>query len=55
MSSRRRLSPKPPAAKCKQCGVEKAIPGRKDELGRSCAHYRDFGIKQMSEAKAKAG
>lgn len=51
-TSRRRLNPKPPAAKCKGCGHEKAIPGRADGFGKSCAHYRDMGVKQIEGAKA---
>lgn len=55
MSSRRRLNPKPPAAKCKQCGHEKAMHGRPDGLGRNCAHYRDYGAQQAQEKAKRVG
>lgn len=50
--STRRLSPKPPAKKCKQCGVEKALQGRDDGLGRNCGTHLDAAKKKMDDARA---
>lgn len=50
-SFKRRLSPKPPAAKCKQCGVEKAKPERSDGLGKNCGGHKDAAAKKMADWK----
>jgi hypothetical protein len=53
--SGRRLRPKRPAAKCKQCDKELAIPDRKDGLGKNCGTHKDRGVEKAATfAKAKA-
>jgi hypothetical protein len=56
-SFRRRLIPKAPGPKCKQCGVERAQAGRKDGLGRNCGDTLDKTqriAKEAAEAAARA-
>jgi hypothetical protein len=48
-SFKRRLSPKPPAIKCKQCGVEKAKVDRADGLGVSCGTMKDRAAKKAAD------
>jgi hypothetical protein len=50
-SFKRRKKAAPLADKCKQCQVEKAIPGRADQLGRNCAHYADDAVARMAKKK----
>lgn len=50
-SFKRRLSPKPPAAKCKQCGIEKAKPDRPDGLGVNCGTHKDRAAKKAADWK----
>jgi hypothetical protein len=52
MTFRKHQKMSPPKAKCKQCGVEAAIPGRPDGLGKSCAHYRDTSAQKAAGHKA---
>jgi hypothetical protein len=58
MSSHRyRQVQKPPPPKCKQCKIEKAIPGRPDGLGINCGTFKDRSsakIEKDRAAKAKA-
>jgi hypothetical protein len=49
---KRRLNAKPPRAKCKQCGVEKATDGRKDGLGKNCGTHKDAGLKKKKDWEA---
>lgn len=51
-SHRRRLSPKPPGRKCKQCNKERAHPGRIDGLGISCGTHKDRAQKKAAEFAA---
>jgi len=50
-SFKRRLSPRPPATKCKQCGVEKAKVDRADGLGESCARVKDQAVQKAAKWK----
>lgn len=50
-SFKRRLSPKPPAGKCKQCGVELAKPERTDGLGKNCGIHKDKAAEKMANWK----
>jgi hypothetical protein len=51
--SSRRLHPKPPAKKCKQCEVEPAIIDRPDGLGRNCGTHKDRGIRKAERSLKK--
>jgi hypothetical protein len=51
-SHRRKLSAKPPGAKCKQCSNEKALPGRPDGLGRNCGTHKDLAQKIAADHAA---
>jgi hypothetical protein len=46
---KRRLSPRPPRAKCKQCGVEKSIEGRADGLGKNCGGHKDAATAKQAD------
>jgi len=50
---RNRLKPQGPHAKCKQCGVERAIATRADGLGKNCGEWKDRGLK-IAEERRKA-
>jgi hypothetical protein len=53
MTFRNRQIQHPPAPKCKQCGNEPALTGRKDGFGKSCGEYKDRSGRKAKEHAEK--
>lgn len=53
MSFRNHQILRPPQPKCKKCGNEPAMAGRKDGLGKSCAHYAEESVRKAKAASKR--